>query len=192
MAHALTPGHGKAMIAAYLAGTRGTARHAFALGATVTVTHTAGVFALGLVTLSLSQFIVPETLYPWLNLTSGVLVLAIGLYAIRDRLRRWLRGRAQRAGAGHGHGRHHHHDHDGDHGHSHDADQHALTTTTRTAATATPTRTAATRTRMQPPDEPPGARCSRSASPAGSSPVRLRSSCCSRRSRCTRWRSGWR
>ena len=49
--HALSPGHGKAMVAAYLVGTRGTARHAVALGATVTITHTAGVFALGLVAL---------------------------------------------------------------------------------------------------------------------------------------------
>ena len=63
-AHALTPGHGKALVAGYLVGTRGRPRHAFVLGATVTVTHTAGVFALGLVTLLLSRFIVPEQLYP--------------------------------------------------------------------------------------------------------------------------------
>ena len=78
MFHALTPGHGKTMVAAYLAGTRGSARHALILGATVTVTHTAGVFALGIVTLSLSQFIVPDQLYPWLNLASGVMVVASG------------------------------------------------------------------------------------------------------------------
>ena len=62
--HALSPGHGKAIVAAYLVGTRGTARHAFSLGATATVTHTAGVFALGLVTLAALEFILPETLYP--------------------------------------------------------------------------------------------------------------------------------
>ena len=73
--HALSPGHGKAMVAAYLVGTRGTARHAIALGATVTITHTIGVFALGVVTLLLSQFILPEQLYPWLNLASGLMVL---------------------------------------------------------------------------------------------------------------------
>ena len=50
-AHALTPGHGKAMVAAYLVGTKGTPRHAFLLGGTVTIAHTAGVFALGFVTL---------------------------------------------------------------------------------------------------------------------------------------------
>ena len=156
MAHAMTPGHGKAMVAAYLAGTRGTARHAFALGATVTITHTAGVFALGLVTLSLSQFILPETLYPWLNLASGVMVLAIGLYAFRDRLRRWLGGRVQPADVEHGHGHAHGghgHAHDGGHGHTPDAGHgHAPTTATpRTAATATATPTAGTGTRTRHP-----------------------------------------
>ena len=50
--HALTPGHGKALVAGYLVGTKGKPRHAFLLGATVTATHTAGVFALGLITLA--------------------------------------------------------------------------------------------------------------------------------------------
>jgi len=62
--HALSPGHGKAMVAAYLVGTRGTARHAVALGATVTVTHTLGVFALGIVALGLSAAVLPEDLFP--------------------------------------------------------------------------------------------------------------------------------
>ena len=84
--HALSPGHGKAMVAAYLVGTRGTARHAVALGATVTVTHTIGVFALGLVTLALSQYILPEDLYPWLNLVSGLLVVVIGAGVLRSRI----------------------------------------------------------------------------------------------------------
>src|SRR4051795_8077423 len=75
MVHALSPGHGKAMVAAYLVGTRGTARHAVALGVTVTVTHTIGVFALGAVALTLSAYVLPEDLYPWLNLVSGLLVL---------------------------------------------------------------------------------------------------------------------
>jgi nickel/cobalt transporter (NicO) family protein len=125
MVHALTPGHGKTMVAAYLAGTRGQARHALILGATVTVTHTAGVFALGIVTLSLSQFIVPEQLYPWLNLASGVMVVGIGAFAIRDRLRRWLRAARPRGAAApvaHDHGHEHDHGHDHaahDHGHDH-------------------------------------------------------------------------
>jgi ABC-type nickel/cobalt efflux system permease component RcnA len=103
--HALSPGHGKAMVAAYLVGTRGTARHAAALGAIVTVTHTAGVFALGLVTLLLSQFVVPEQLYPWLTLASGLLVVIVGTGVVRSRLR------ARRAHAHeHGHDHHHHDD----------------------------------------------------------------------------------
>jgi nickel/cobalt transporter (NicO) family protein len=87
MAHALSPGHGKTIVAAYLVGQRGTPWHAAALGAIVTATHTIGVFGLGLVTLALSAFIVPEQLYPWLNLVSGVLVVAIGATVFRSRFR---------------------------------------------------------------------------------------------------------
>src|SRR5437588_5260744 len=75
MAHALSPGHGKTIVTAYLVGQRGTPRHAALLGLIVTATHTVGVFALGAVTLVLSRFIVPEQLYPWLNFVSGVPVL---------------------------------------------------------------------------------------------------------------------
>jgi nickel/cobalt exporter len=98
--HALSPGHGKAMVAAYLVGTRGTARHAVALGATVTVTHTAGVFLLGVVALALSEYVLPEDLYPWLNLVSGLLVLGVGGYVLRKNLLRRRR---------HHHHHHHHH-----------------------------------------------------------------------------------
>ena len=109
--HALSPGHGKTMVAAYLVGTRGTARHALALGATVTVTHTAGVFALGLVTLALSQYVLPEQLYPWLNLASGLLVVLVGAGVLRGRVRR-LRAHAHAHGHAHDHADdHHHHDH---------------------------------------------------------------------------------
>jgi ABC-type nickel/cobalt efflux system permease component RcnA len=101
-AHALSPGHGKTIVTAYLVGQRGTPRHAALLGLIVTVTHTVGVFALGLVTLALSQFIVPDRLYPWLNLASGALVVGIGASVF------WGRWRHRRAHA-HGHGHHHHH-----------------------------------------------------------------------------------
>jgi nickel/cobalt exporter len=106
--HALSPGHGKGMVAAYLVGTRGTAADAIILGLTVTVTHTAGVFALGLVTLGLSAWILPEDLYPWLTLTSGLLVVLVGAGV----LRRHLRARQHRHAHTH---HHHHHDHDHDH-----------------------------------------------------------------------------
>ena len=92
--HALSPGHGKAMVAAYLVGTRGAPRHAVALGGIVTVTHTIGVFALGLVTLLLSQWILPEDLYPWLNLAAGLLIVAVGLSVLA--LTRALGARAPR------------------------------------------------------------------------------------------------
>jgi nickel/cobalt exporter len=101
-AHALTPGHGKAIVAGYLVGSRGKPRHAVALGLIVTVTHTIGVFALGLVTLALSAFIVPEQLYPWLTLTSGLLVVGVGASVLRSRVRH------RRT---HAHGHHHQHDH---------------------------------------------------------------------------------
>jgi nickel/cobalt transporter (NicO) family protein len=103
-AHALSPGHGKTIVTAYLVGQRGTPRHAALLGLIVTVTHTIGVFALGLVTLALSQFIVPDRLYPWLNLASGVLVVGIGASVF------WSRWRHSRAHS-HGHAHHHHHHH---------------------------------------------------------------------------------
>jgi nickel/cobalt exporter len=111
-AHALTPGHGKAIIAAYLVGTRGRTRDAFALGGIVTVTHTIGVFALGLVTLGLSEFIVPEDLYPWLNLISAVLVVLVGVTVLRQRILTTLRPDAAVRDPDHdGHDHHHGHDH---------------------------------------------------------------------------------
>jgi ABC-type nickel/cobalt efflux system permease component RcnA len=101
--HALSPGHGKAMVAAYLVGSRGRPRDAVLLGLTVTVAHTVGVFALGLVTLALSAYVLPEQLYPWLNLASGLLVVLVGVAVLRSRIRE--RAHARR------HHHHHHHDH---------------------------------------------------------------------------------
>jgi len=86
-------------VTAYLVGQRGTPRHAALLGLIVTITHTIGVFALGAVTLALSQLIVPDTLYPWLNLVSGLLVVGIGAAVLRARVRHRRLGR-------------HHHDDD--------------------------------------------------------------------------------
>jgi hypothetical protein len=77
--HALSPGHGKTIVGAYLIGSRGTPRHAVFLAITVTVTHTLGVFALGFATLYASRFIVPERLIPMLSLISATLVLGMGI-----------------------------------------------------------------------------------------------------------------
>ena len=121
-AHAFSPGHGKAIVAGYLVGTRGRPRDAAMLGLIVTVTHTAGVFALGAVTLLLSAFIVPEQLYPWLNLVSALLVLGVGLTILRWRVRSWRRGESPGGGHSHAHGHDHSHGHSHAHGQSHHHD----------------------------------------------------------------------
>jgi ABC-type nickel/cobalt efflux system permease component RcnA len=105
-AHALSPGHGKTIVTAYLVGSRGTPWHAALLGLITTVTHTAGVFALGGITLLLSNWIVPDQLYPWLDLSAGLLVVGVGAAV--------LVGRARHARA-HRHGDEHHHHHHGGH-----------------------------------------------------------------------------
>ncbi|MBA3439031.1 MAG: high-affinity nickel-transporter, partial [Pyrinomonadaceae bacterium] len=121
--HAFSPGHGKAVVGAYLVGSRGTPRHAAFLGLTVTITHTLGVFALGLVTLFASQYVLPERLFPILSLISGALVMSIGLSLFVRRLR------AQLGGATHEHHHHHGHEHPphataAPHQHSHDEHSH--------------------------------------------------------------------
>jgi nickel/cobalt exporter len=106
--HALEPGHGKTMVAAYLVGSRGTAWHAVLLGLIVTASHTAGVYALGLVTLYASRYIVPERIYPWLTVVSGLTIAVVGLSVFR---RRYAAG----PGHDHHHGPDHHHHHDHHH-----------------------------------------------------------------------------
>ena len=114
--HSLSPGHGKTIVAAYLVGSRGTPRHALFLGATVTLTHTIGVFALGLVTLFASRYILPEQLYPWLETLSGLIVLGIGVMLFAGRLRILLNENT--------HSHHHHSDeHDNNHHHEHGSDK---------------------------------------------------------------------
>jgi nickel/cobalt transporter (NicO) family protein len=106
-AHALSPGHGKTIVTAYLVGSRGTPAHAALLGLITTATHTAGVFALGGVTLALSQWIVPDRLYPWLDLAAGLLVVGVGASVLAARARH-----ARAHAHGHDHHHHHHHHHD--------------------------------------------------------------------------------
>jgi nickel/cobalt transporter (NicO) family protein len=118
--HALEPGHGKTMVAAYLVGARGTMKHAVFLGGMVTFTHTISVFLLGIVTLFLSQYIMPDKLSKVLGIVSGLTIVYLGGLLLYRRT----------IGAGHGHHHHHHHDEftDDDHGlafaapHSHDHD----------------------------------------------------------------------
>ena len=115
-AHALTPGHGKTVVAAYLVGSRGRVLDAIYLGAVVTFTHTASVFVLGLATLYASTQFDPNVVSKWLTLASGILVAGIGLYLLVQR---------SRGDDPHHHdsGIHHHHrshSHSHSHGHSHD------------------------------------------------------------------------
>ena len=112
--HALEPGHGKTIVAAYLVGSKGTASHAFLLGLIVTASHTASVYALGAVTLYASRYIVPEQLYPWLGAISGLLIAALGSYLFLQRFA------GHEIGHSHGPGGHHHHHHALDHTHAHE------------------------------------------------------------------------
>jgi ABC-type nickel/cobalt efflux system permease component RcnA len=116
--HAIAPGHGKTVMAAYLVGERGSLRHALVLGSTVAVTHTAGVLVLGGV-LAASQAFAPERLYPYFALASGVCFAALGATLLWRALtrRRSLHARHHVHAPGA-----HRHDHDHDHGHPHDHD----------------------------------------------------------------------
>jgi ABC-type nickel/cobalt efflux system permease component RcnA len=110
--HAMTPGHGKTLVAAYLIGSRGTVIHAVALGGIVTFTHTASVIVIGVVALLASQFILPNVLAPALEILSGLLVLYLGVQLLGNR---W---KAYRDGHTH-HLYHHEHSEHEDHPHHH-------------------------------------------------------------------------
>jgi nickel/cobalt transporter (NicO) family protein len=116
--HALEPGHGKTVVAAYLVGSRGTARHAMILGLIVTVTHTAGVYMLGAVTLFASRYVVPERLYPWLGVMSGLIIAALGFSLFLRRYAGSSHAHVHRDGHSHGDGHAHSHTH-GPHVHHH-------------------------------------------------------------------------
>ena len=122
--HALSPGHGKTLAAAYLVGSRGTFRHAWLLGAATTITHTSSVFLIGLGTLFLSAYVAPEKIIPVLAVVSGLSIVLIGGTLF---VRRW---RAMRGGGAHSHDESgqdrlsHDHHHHGEHGRTHTHDGH--------------------------------------------------------------------
>ena len=111
--HALGPGHGKTLMAAYLVGAGGRARNAVAVGGSVAVMHTASVLALGFVVLTVTEVFAPERVYPWLGLASGLIAFALGASLLVARLGSWSGGRTDPE--------HHHPHEDGStaHGHVH-------------------------------------------------------------------------
>lgn len=113
--HAALPGHGKTAMAAYIAGRNGTARDAVIVGATVTLTHTGGVLALGLL-LTGTTSLAGDTLLGYLGLASGLLIATIGGWLLYTSVRRHRHhshghGHSREHGHGHTHDHHHHHDH---------------------------------------------------------------------------------
>ena len=125
--HALTPGHGKAVVAAYLVGSKGRIRDAIFLGIIVTITHTASVIILGVITLYASQYILPQDIFPLLGFISGLLIVIIGVWLLIRRLQAYY-GLMPEHSHSHGGEVHvhsgleaHHHDHDNfNHNHTHD------------------------------------------------------------------------
>lgn len=91
-AHALSPGHGKALVAAYLVGSRGTVWHAAALSIVVTISHVASVVILGAISLVAAQYVVPEYYMPFVSLGSGLLIVGIGVWLIVARARKKKHG----------------------------------------------------------------------------------------------------
>jgi ABC-type nickel/cobalt efflux system permease component RcnA len=110
--HALEPGHGKTLLAVSLVGARATSSQALILATALTIAHTLGVIALGAIVLFATRWIVPETVYPWITLGSGILVALLGARALAAELRR-------RRPVAHAHAHGHAHTHPHDHEHAH-------------------------------------------------------------------------
>jgi len=121
--HALSPGHGKSLVAAYLIGSRGKIREAVFLGGIVALTHISCIFVLGLVILALSQYMIPEQIYPWIGFASGCLVFTIGIWMLAARAR-GLVSRTHSHENGHPRA-HEHHDHSHRHHHLPDPEKHS-------------------------------------------------------------------
>ena len=105
--HALSPGHGKTLVGAYLVGSRGTPQAALWLGLTTTVTHTLAIFILGVITLLASHYIDLDRVYPILGAASGLAICLVGLRLLAMRLKD---GHHHHPPNHHHHNHHHHHD----------------------------------------------------------------------------------
>jgi len=118
--HALTPGHGKTLMAAYLVGTRGTPLHAAGLGLSVTVSHTMGILVLAAVVVGAQGFLPPDTVVRSAPVIAAISIVAIGGWMLLGEGRRRWRRRA--ATADHDHDHDHEVGHEHDHGHDHTAE----------------------------------------------------------------------
>lgn len=112
--HALTPGHGKTLMAAYLVGTRGSARHALGLGISVSVSHTAGILALAAIVVAAADVLPPDVVVRWAPLVAAVSIVAIGGWMLAGEVGRRRAPRDEDHGA-----QEHGHEHADDHGHGH-------------------------------------------------------------------------
>lgn len=121
--HALTPGHGKTLMAAYLIGTRGSPRHALGLGISVSVSHTAGILALAAVVVAANDVLPPDVVVRWAPVVAAISIVAIGGWMLLGEIRRRrANGRGDHEPGPeqeHGHHHGHLHGHDDDHGRSH-------------------------------------------------------------------------
>ncbi len=90
--HALSPGHGKTLVAAWMVGDRGRPRDAVVLGFTMAATHTLSVFVLGMFALPLEARIGSDKLLRTLELVAGTLVVGLALTQLPARWRRWRAG----------------------------------------------------------------------------------------------------
>ena len=112
--HALTPGHGKTLMAAYLVGTRGTARQALGLGLTVSVTHTAGILALAVVILAAESAFAPDVVVRLAPVVAAGSIVVVGAWmlVVELRRRRTARDHERAHAAAHAHEHEHDHAHD--------------------------------------------------------------------------------
>ena len=118
MGHALAPGHGKAMVAGYLVGSRGTIRDAILLGLVVTFTHTAMVFLFALVIYFMRDSFNNKAMEAWLGVASGGLITMLGLWLLWRRFPRSGPPETHHHVEG-GSDSHHHHHHHHNHHHHH-------------------------------------------------------------------------
>jgi nickel/cobalt transporter (NicO) family protein len=109
-AHALRPGHGKTLVAAYLVAERGRWMHAVALAVIVAGLHTVSVLVIGLVWWAVAGERAGsiEPVAMWARLAAALLVLGVGAAVLRRQWRRFRRwgiaaGRQRERGLRQGH-----------------------------------------------------------------------------------------